>query len=458
MKSCNATSPAPKEGKPLLLQDEGILNNHDVAVEKFTNSEQEFPAEIRTEVKAPPLRKSFAWTLAGNLVYAGCQWGMLSVLAKMGSPSVVGQFALGLAITAPVFMLTNLQLRAAQATDAKSEYEFGHYFTLRLIASLLGIGVVAGIALWSRYERTTAAVVMLVGVAKAVESMSDVANGLQQKHERLDQVAIGLMLKGIVSVTAFTTVYRMSHRLTSAVVALVFSWAAVTLFYDLRLASRLEGSVRRFFSADWGKIVRLVVLSAPLGLVMAMISLNINIPRYTIEKQLGHRELGIFAAMAYLVTAAGLIVSALGQSAAARLSRMFATGDLNGFKSLLWKLLLVGGSLGIVGFPVTLMMGQKILTLLYTQEYANHLHTLLIMVATVSISAIASFQGYGMTAARRFKAQVPIIVTMTISTATLSLLLVPRFGLNGAAIALLCSASIQAIGSAIVLRSALKAR
>ena len=73
------------------------------------------------------LRKNFTWTLAGNVVYAGCQWGMLVVLAKLGTPEMLGQFALALAITAPVMMFAYLGLRNVLATDARSEYLFGHY-------------------------------------------------------------------------------------------------------------------------------------------------------------------------------------------------------------------------------------------------------------------------------------------------------------------------------------------
>src|SRR5262245_13252375 len=70
----------------------------------------------------PSLRTNFLWTLAGNVVYAGCQWGMLIVLAKLGTPAMVGEFSLGLAICAPIFMLSNLNLRGVQATDARGEY------------------------------------------------------------------------------------------------------------------------------------------------------------------------------------------------------------------------------------------------------------------------------------------------------------------------------------------------
>ena len=62
---------------------------------------------------------------------------MTIVLAKLGSPEQVGQFALGLAIAAPVFMFATLRLRDVQATDAKQEYQFGDYFALRLTTTVI---------------------------------------------------------------------------------------------------------------------------------------------------------------------------------------------------------------------------------------------------------------------------------------------------------------------------------
>jgi O-antigen/teichoic acid export membrane protein len=381
---------------------------------------------------------------------------MLSALAKMGSAAVVGQFALGLAITAPVFMLTNLQLRGVQATDARSQYEFGHYFTLRLAASGLGIVVVCGIVLAGGYEQTTAAVVLLVAVAKAVESISDVANGLLQKHERLDQVALGLMLKGAISVMAFTAVYGMTHQLTSAVMALVCSWAAVALFYDLRLALRLEGSVRRFFSADWRRIWLLVALSAPLGAVGALSSFDANIPRYVVDHAVGRAGLGIFAALIYLMTVAQMVVNALGQSASTRLGRMFVSREPAAFRRLMWQLALFGILIGVLGFQVAWLFGRKLLSFIYAPEYANFLDVCLVMVVTTSINALSTFMWYGMNAARVLRPQVWIAVATTGTTLVLSSLLIPRLGLKGAALALLISSIIQLCARGAVLRAAVR--
>jgi hypothetical protein len=65
-----------------------------------------------TAPEQPSLRRNFSWTLLGNVVYSGCQWAMLMVLAKLTRPDQVGQFSLGLAVTAPVILLAGLQLPA----------------------------------------------------------------------------------------------------------------------------------------------------------------------------------------------------------------------------------------------------------------------------------------------------------------------------------------------------------
>ena len=65
---------------------------------------------------------------------------MVIVLAKLGSPEHLGQFAFGLAMTAPVFMFSTLRLRDVQATDAKNEYRFGDYFALRIMTTTFRAG------------------------------------------------------------------------------------------------------------------------------------------------------------------------------------------------------------------------------------------------------------------------------------------------------------------------------
>lgn len=417
-------------------------------------------AEIPTSVSiaTPSLRKNFGWTFSGNFTYALCQWGMLSVLAKLGNPSVVGQYAIALAICHPIFMLTNLQLRTVQATDARSEYEFADYFSLRCLGSTFGIFLVLSTTIFVGYNRTTALVVVLVAAWKFIESISNVITGQFQKSERLDQSAIGLMIRGAVSILAFGVAYWWVRNLVAGVLSAVVVSAIAVVCYDVQRVRRLlrrGQESRRFFRLRWPTLRRLTILSFPLGVVMALISLNSNLPRYVLERKLGSAELGIFASLAYLVIAASLIVNALGQSATARLSRMFVTGRFGEFRAVMRKLLLFGVVIVAVGTPLAAAFGKPLIAILYRPEYAARFSVFLVLVVTVGIGAMASFLGYGVTAARVFKPQVAINGACALTTLIVTLVLVPRHGIMGAAIALLAAAVVQTMLNAFVLKMAL---
>jgi O-antigen/teichoic acid export membrane protein len=382
---------------------------------------------------------------------------MLSVLSKLGSAAIVGQFALGLAVAAPIFMFTNLQLRAVQATDSRSEFSFGDYFTLRCMATGLGLAVVVAIILFSQYDRQTSLILLLIAGAKAVESLSDVTLGLMQKHERLDQLATSLAIKGVASILVFTTVFWQFRSLPAAVAAMGITWLLVFLAYDFLVARRTNGPGAILFKTNVHILKRLTLLSLPLGFVMAIMSLNTNIPRYILQHYKGPSEFGIFASLAYLGTASSLVINALGQSAAARLSRMFADQQLDAFKSMLGKFVWFGLAIGLIGVPAAALWGRFVLSLVYRPEYAHYLHVFLVMVATTSVLAVASFLGYGLTAARSFKIPLVIISISTLTTVVLSVKLIPRFGLMGAALALLAGAIAQVIGFTIGIVLGLKA-
>ena len=159
------------------------------------------------------LRRNVSWTFLGNLVYAGTQWGMLTVMAKIGSPEMVGQFSLATAICTPVYMFANLQLRNIQATDARNRYTFDDYFSLRMLSTTLAWFVIVGIALLSEFSGMTTLVIVFLGVANAVESLSDVFYGQIQQHERMDRIAISMMAKGVVSFVVFGSVVWLTGNL-----------------------------------------------------------------------------------------------------------------------------------------------------------------------------------------------------------------------------------------------------
>ena len=180
-------------------------------------------------------------------------------------------------------------------------------------------------------------------------------------------------------------------------------------------------------------------------------------PRYFVEHYLGEAALGYFAALAYITVAGNTVTAALGQSAAPRLARYYIS-DRRAFVRLLLKMVLLAASLGAGGVVVAVVAGRPLLTLIYRADYAQHAHVLTWLMVAGAISYVASMLGYGMTAARKFRVQVPLNVGVTGVTALACWLLVPRFGLQGAAYALLATAITSCASKAWVTSVALRSQ
>jgi O-antigen/teichoic acid export membrane protein len=410
------------------------------------------------QLKPLTLRHNFSWTFLGNGVYTACQWGMLVVMAKLGSPEMVGQFTLALSVTAPVVMFTNLQLSAIQSTDTKQEFDFEDYLVLRLMMSGLAILIVFGIALAAGYRLHIFLIIGVMILAKAIESISDVFYGLLQQHERMDRISISMIMRGSLAFLLLGTAIYLTHNVLWGVVGLTIAWALVLFSYDIRSRKLIQGNSKRIgvrlkWQIDHQK--KLFNLSLPLGVVMMLSSLNNNIPRYVIEHYWSERELGIFAATAYLMVATSMFVGAMGQSVGPRLAKYYAVGNNMAFRTILIKMIGIVLLINGLGMVVVLVAGREILTVFYSPEYAKHSDLLVWFMVATCISHVGSLLGNGMSAVRYFQAQLPVFATVTVISAIASLSLIPRLGMQGAVITLIIAAIAQVFLSLGVLYHAL---
>ncbi|MBX9680314.1 MAG: lipopolysaccharide biosynthesis protein [Gemmataceae bacterium] len=399
------------------------------------------------------LRNNFAWTFAGNVVYAACQWGMLVVLAKFGDAEMVGRFSLALSITAPIFLFAGLNTRALQASDAKRDFTFSDYYSLRLIMVSLGLLATFAWAGFGRLDAVMASVLILIGVAKGIESIADVCYGALQHQERMKPIAVSMILKGALSLAVLALGVMMSG-LQAGAFGLAAAWGVLWLVYDLpQTADALERGVRETVRprSDRRTLLRLFRLAFPLGIVLFLLSLTTSLPRFFVERERGYAELGVFVALSYLMIAGTTVVNALGQSATPRLARHFAHGERREFFSLLTKLLGIGAFLGLGGLAIAAVIGRPLLTLLYRPEYGEHVELFLWLMAAAALQYLGSFLGYAITAARIIAPQVWLFAAVCGATSIGCWLWTPIYGAIGAAWALLLAGVVQLVGSALLL-------
>lgn len=411
------------------------------------------------QCKPPSLRADFSWMFVGNAVYAGAQFATLMLLTKLVRPEEVGQYALGLAIVYPVMMFANLQLRAVMTSEARPQTRFGHYFSLRLLTTSLSLGFIFAIAQFLHYRWELTAVIMMVGVAYGIETISDVYYARLQLHDRMAQIAKSMIARALLSVFALAVATYVSRSVVWGIAGVVAARAIVFFGYDIRERTQgIEALPGRFSNNDelaprfnWKVHRELLWFSLPLGIVVLLTTLNSSVPSYFIRQGLGDRELGIFTAIGFVISVGNMAVVSLGQSAFTRLARAHSSSNYSGFWSLLAKLLAFGAMLGACGMIVSKFAGREILTILFRPEYAERADLLPWIMAAGGVLFMAQFLGFGMTAAGYYNSQVILNGFANLSLFVGCYWLVPRQGLLGAIAAMLMAAMVQLAGSVAVL-------
>lgn len=424
-------------------------------------------------VPALSVKANSVWFLVGNATYTLAQWCMVVLVAHLGSAYSVGVFALAFAVSAPVIMLANLRLRFVQASDAKDEHEFLEYFALRLVTTALALGVIAIVAMCSQNNIISLTTILLIGIAKSFEAISDIYYGLLQKHQRMDVIARSLMLKSFLSLALFGGGLYISRNILVACAGLAIAWGLVLIGMDARAPMRLSaaaaqrraprwhilrGAMRYFQSRIASRSIRRLAFTAlPLGAVAFLVSLSANIPRYVIEWRFGSEKLGYYAAISYFMVAAVTMMASVGQAAMPRLAQLFAGMEFHAFKHMLLRLVFIAVGGGIAGIGVAWLFGDSVLSMFYGQDYVQYRNVFVVMMVATALNCVAMCLWYAMTAMREFKVQLPLFAGDVVIVAVVSVVLVPRMGIIGGAVALACVMTYHIVVGAAVVRFKLAA-
>ena len=403
------------------------------------------------------LRRDFLWTLLGNGIYAVSQWAIIVMLAKWSGPEVVGFYSFAVAVATPLVTFATFQLRSVQVTDVGGEHRFSDYLGFRLLSMLGALAVLTGVCLALHYAPSTTALVEVLGLALAVEAVSDVYYGRMQSHHRMDSIAKSMMLRGVLSTGVLIGVVVLTRSLLLGVLAMVATRTLVLWGFDAQDGLTLapvpvrpsdQGRRPRW---HWRTQAALLKTTLPIGLVSVLVALNTSIPRYFLQWSSGARELGIFAALAFFQSSGNMVVGARGTAPRGRGAGGDGRPGRRGGFGLLGKLLALGAAFGLAGFLVAALAGRQLRTLLFRREYAARADVLKYLMVAAGLGYCCQFIGTAVTAARIFRPQIALFVTVATSLTGLCYLLVPGHGAVGAISAIVGATVVQILGFAFLL-------
>jgi hypothetical protein len=262
---------------------------------------------------------------------------MIAVLARLGSPGIVGQYALGVAVSAPILVLAQFRRREPGAADIR---------ITSLALALLGIAAV-GFLEHSVQDRMA---LLLVVLAESVEWIADLYAGRRN--------AISLGLHGVLPIAALAVVFGRTGHLGAGLLAVLVVRLLALFCYDFK-------RVRREPLPDdrEAKVARLAAIA----------------PCYFIAHMLGYGSLGIYAAIASLTPIAGVS----------------PVGGREEFSGTRVELAGAGLLLALSGVACAIVAGPWILGGLFGAEYAAQSALLLALSAVAGGTFVAILLGGG---------------------------------------------------------------
>jgi O-antigen/teichoic acid export membrane protein len=376
------------------------------------------------------LRSGVIWSLVGTVINAFAHWAILSILAKYGSVTRVGEYTFALSVITPLMLFSSLQLRSIIASDVKHEYHFGSYLSVRMVSMAAAVLVIVFISLSQQYPPYIWLIMCMLLILKCGESISDNIYGQLQRNGRMDWVGKLLSLRSIAMIIVFLLSMILTRNVPISLGSMVLVVVGFIAMMELRIGRAFcdTGMV-----PSWNKesFFRITKLGFPLGAVIFLNSLSMNIPRYVMEHFRGLEDLGYFGAIFSIGTAGSLVVSSIGQAAIPSLA-IFATDKAwRSYFRLTGKLICAALLLGIAGIAVAVLWGDWLLSFLFTSEYSKFQAEFVLYMGACAISYVSSVLGISMTSARFIVSQVPLNVIMALFITIAGILLIPHYGIWG---------------------------
>ena len=395
------------------------------------------------------MRRNTVWTFAGNSIYAGCQWVVFVMLVKALKVDHAGEFAYATAITGPIFVLANVRLRILLATGVESPGGFSDYLRARLLTTGAAVLTSLGIGAAVLPQVGSFSVLLIMAMGRACDAVSDLCHGLFQREMDMRSAAIGLSINGLLSVALVGVTLVLTSSLVLATTAYAVGSFIALSAWDLPRAARrhdADGPVifggglyrRSSIRSAW----RLITTGLPLGLSSAIGAVQTNVPRYVIASYLGPAMLARFAAISYVTLVGHLVVNATSQAALPMLARDAQTSGSR-YQTHLGSL--VAGTLTLGAFLLfgVYLFGGAALAFVYGNDYTDYAGVLFWLIAATIVTFASVFLGTGTAARHRFGPPFLISATSLVLVAASTAPLVGRYGLEGAAWALVAGAIVE---------------
>ena len=374
-------------------------------------------------------QQTVLWLIASNIVKAISQWGILVILVKFFSNTDVGYYNLGMALAAPVFSLSGMQLKSILVVEPSGEKDnFLTYFLVRHLTAFLAT---LGLILYCAFFREINWILVCVIVYKAVENLIDILYGYMQKEDKMIWMSKSEILKSISTALLCLMITILFKEINISQLSLVI----VSLFFyfvNLVFTFRLLG--KDYASITLKDIWSIILKGFPLGISVFLSSYITNYPRLAIEGQMGPEMLAYFGSFTYVAIGIFEVVTPVQTFLRQRLSKHYQRREVGAFKSKVNKTIIGVLLLGFLYYVVFFVLGSFLIKLLFNDSYNQYASVLYLLIGGQMLSSMSGVYSTAVLSFNVYTKQAFISAIVLVVVILLSNRLIVTLGFIGAGI------------------------
>jgi O-antigen/teichoic acid export membrane protein len=372
------------------------------------------------------LQKDMLITLLANLALAISQWLLIANLNQSGNVEIVGKYAYSLALAGIFLTIGQMGLRQFVMSKWATEELLEQVFTTRLITTCLAWCLLVAYTIFVIDEKYFWLVILL-GLAKIPENLSDIAHGLYQRNFRVYEIAKSRFARSLITPLIFLIVFFETNNLEMACFSIIVSWFLIFVLFDFRAFKPNQRILTKV-----NLLSKIISQSYPMGIATILVMVTVNIPLFMLARYTTDIDIGKYSSIFYFVTAGSLIL----QSALQVISPIIVMNLQNGHYCKIKKITvlsyLFSSIYGIVGIFGAYYLGESMLSIFYGENFTNF-GSMLIVAAFINLAiAFQSVGGIGLTAHGVFKFQMVVMLTSLFVCGVSSWFLIKHFGVVGA--------------------------
>lgn len=379
------------------------------------------------------------------------QFVLLVLFTRLGGQAVAAEFVLAVAVLAPALPLCDMALRTILVLD-ESDLPLGPPLRIRLAAYALLL-VTLLVAVCPLVGIDPVILLSLFGL-KCVDAFADLYHAMLQRSNRMSLVGWLIASNAAVSsamavLMASSTGIPISGLYASVFTSACFLWIARSYAYPVLGPS---SNVAFSYYLGRGTYKYLLSLGLPIGGSVALIGLASAFPQYVLAATSSPMALTTFAYLTYVVVATDLLINGLTQASLRKLADVRSQGTAMSLLRYLWRRSTVMSATVTIGCLASLPLISWVIELASSHQIKIDLVEALLAVSIVSVLPYAFLMPYGLNALKNSSGAFASNSLGAVTILVASLLLIPRYDLRGALLAMLLSTLVRGATAFILLR------